>query len=347
MQMDPTAPAAPPEPPPLPPAIEPSFRRAAFWRRVLASVIDSIILGTVGWVLGFLFTDIFIRMGGWERGIGFAIALFYFAPLNSRLGGGQTIGKRALQIHVVSQTGALLGLGRSAARSMVLMLPYFLSGMPLPLKFIQAGGGDLVSVIVFGGGLAILYLLVFNERTGQSLHDLAVGSYVVPTGIETAAKPRMWAGHYAVVALILTLIGAGFFLLTRVVENLIPKETFRDIFQARDALMREPEVATAAVMTGQQAFFGAAGKRVSTGVTVIVRVNRRIQNQEEEARKLVRVLLGSYPDAATKDSITMTLVEGYDLGIASWYSRWAFNHSTEEWRRQLESTSPAPSPAPR
>jgi uncharacterized RDD family membrane protein YckC len=316
MQMDPTA-AEIPEPSPPPPAIEPSFRKAGFWRRVLAYVIDSIILGMGGWVLGFLFADIFIRMGGWERGIGFAIALLYLAPLNSRLGGGQTIGKRAVGIRVVSKPGALLGLGRSVARSAVLMLPYFLNGMPIPLEFIQAGGGDLVWVIVFGGGLAILYLLAFNARTGQSLHDLAVGSYVVRTGSEAAEKPRMWAGHYFVVALIPTLIGAGSLLLTRFVKDLIPKE----IFRAHDAMMREPEVASAMVMAGQQVFFGANGQRVSTGVTASVRLNRRIQNQEEEARKLVRILLDGYPDAATKDSITVTLVEGYDLGIASWFSR--------------------------
>ena len=330
MQMDPTAPAVP-EPPPLPPAIELSFRKAGFWRRVLALFIDSIILAIVGWVLGFLFADMFLRMGGWERWIGFAIASLYFAPLNSRLGGGQTIGKRALQIRVVSKTGALLSLGRSGARSTVLMLPYFLNGMPIPMTFLNTGGSALFSVIVFGGGLAILYLIVFNAKTRQSLHDLAAGSYVVQTGSEAAEKPRMWAGHYAVVAFILTLTGAGSFLLTRFVKDLIPKEMFR----AREALMRQPEVSTAGIMAGQQAFFGTNGQRVSTNVTAIVRLNRRIQNKEEEARKLVRILLDGYPDAATKDSITMTLVEGYDLGIASWSSRRAFNYSTAEWRRQL------------
>jgi uncharacterized RDD family membrane protein YckC len=342
MQMDPSVPETP-ELPSQPPSLEPSFRKAAFWRRVLAFILDSIILGFVGWVLGFLFVDTFIRMGGWERGIGFAIALLYFAPLNSRLGGGQTIGKRALEIRVVSKTGVLLSLGRSAARSIVLMVPYFLSGLPIPLEFIHAGGGDLVSVIVVGGGLAILYLLVFNARTGQSLHDVAVGSYVVRPGSEAAEKPRMWAAHYVVVALILTLIGAGSFLLTRFVKDLIPK----DIFRAHDAMMREPEVATAAVMAGQEAFFGANEQRVSTSVTAYVQLNRRIQDKEEEARKLVRVLLESYPDAATKVSITITVSEGYDLGIASWFSRQTFNYSTAEWQRRLESAAPAPSAAPR
>jgi hypothetical protein len=92
--MDPSAPTPPPLPPEVPAAQE--FRKAGFWRRVGACLIDSVTLGSVGWILGFFFTEAFIRMGGWERLIGFAVGAPYFVPLNSRLGGGQTVGKRAL-----------------------------------------------------------------------------------------------------------------------------------------------------------------------------------------------------------------------------------------------------------
>lgn len=278
-----------------------------------------------------------MRMGGWERWIGFAIALLYFTPLNSRLGRGQTIGKRAFQIRVVSKTGEPLGLGRSAARSTILMLPYFLNGMPIPLKFLNASGSALYSVILFGGGLAILYLLVFNAKTRQSLHDLVVGSYVVRTGSE-APKPRMWAGHYVVIAVILALTGAAPPLLIGLVKGLVPE----GIMRAYEAMLREPEVATAQVMAGQQAFWSADAQRLKTNVTASVRLNRRIQTHGDEARKLVRILVENYPDAATKDSITIVLAEGYDLGIASWFFRQGFNHSPEEWRKLEPASSPAP-----
>ena len=340
--MDPTAPELP-ESSSQPPAIELSFRKAGFWRRVLALFIDSIILAIVGWVLGFLFADMFLRMGGWERWIGFAIASLYFAPLNSRLGGGQTIGKRALQIRVVSKTGALLSLGRSGARSTVLMLPYFLNGMPIPMTFLNTGGSALFSVIVFGGGLAILYLIVFNAKTRQSLHDLAAGSYVVQTGSEAAEKPRMWAGHYVFVAAILALTGAVPLLLAGFVKDWLPK----GIALAYEAMLHEPEVASAQVVAGQTAFWGTNGQRVVTGVTASVRLNRRIQNHEAEAGKLVRILFDKYPDAGTKDSITILLAEGYDLGISSWFFRQGFNYSPEQWRQRLASASPTPSPTPR
>ena len=100
--MEPNAPT--PEIPPLP-LTPPDFRKAGFWRRSVALFIDGIILAIVGCLVGLFFGEFFVRMGGWERFIGFGIALLYFVPLNSRLGGGRTIGKRALGIRVVSKTG--------------------------------------------------------------------------------------------------------------------------------------------------------------------------------------------------------------------------------------------------
>src|SRR3954454_20052657 len=103
-------------PPPLPPDAtppSPESQIAGFWRRVGAAFIDSIIIGVFGLVLGFLFSEQFMQMGGWGRLVGAAIALLYFVPLNSRPGGGHTIGKRALQIRVTDAAGKTISPGRS------------------------------------------------------------------------------------------------------------------------------------------------------------------------------------------------------------------------------------------
>src|SRR6202008_43320 len=104
--------------------------------------------------------------------LGFGIAALYFVPLNGPLGRGQTVGKKALGIRVVSKGGAPLGLAKSFVRSLVLMAPYFLNGAPIPLSVVDIGGGILFSEAIFGLGLSILYLIAFNARTRQSLHDL-------------------------------------------------------------------------------------------------------------------------------------------------------------------------------
>lgn len=340
--MDTSAPELPPlSPPELP--TSPRFRKAGFWRRVGGFLLDSIILGIVGWILGSLFADAFIRMGGWERFVGFGVALLYFVPLNSRLGGGQTVGKRTLNLRVVSKEGAPLGIGRSFVRSFVLLLPYFLNGAPIPLKALESGGGILFSEAVFGLGSAIIYLILFNRRTRQSVHDLVVGSYVVSAGSEAAEKPKMWAGHYVVVAVILTMAGVIPLLLAGLVKQWMPK----GLMTAYESILQEPEVAGATVMAGQTVFWDSKkGQRTVTAVTANVRLNCRIENHEAEAEKLVRILLEKYPDAGAKDSISITLAEGYDLGISSWFLRQGFNYSPEQWRQRLEAALPAPSPAP-
>jgi uncharacterized RDD family membrane protein YckC len=335
--MDTSAPEPPPlSPPQLPASVE---FRTGFWRRAGAFLIDSVILGIVGSILGLFFTDLFIRAGGWGRVIGFGVAALYFVPLNGPLGRGQTVGKKALGIRVVSKSGLPLGTARSLLRSVTLMLPYFLNGAPIPLSLLTGTVGIFFSVAVFGLGFSILYLIAFNARTRQSLHDLVVGSYVVRVGSETAEKPKIWSAHLMVVAMILVAAAVLPPLLGKLVENWLPKE----IMAAYEAIQREPEVTSTAVMAGQTFFWDPAkGQRFGTGVTVNVRLNRRFENHDAEADKIVRILLEKYPDANTKDSIAVTLSEGYDLGIASWFWHQGFNYSPEQWRQRLEAARRAP-----
>jgi uncharacterized RDD family membrane protein YckC len=321
-----------PRPPTLPPTA-PEFRKAGFWRRSVALYLDWIILAIFGCLLGIFLSDFFMRMGGWERFIGFAIALLYFVPLNSRMGGGRTIGKRALGIRVVSKSGEPPGVGRSFIRSFVLLLPFFVNGAPVPMRLVQSGWGILFAEIVFGLGAAILYLIVFNAKTRQSLHDLVVRSYVVRTGSEAADKPKISTGHYVVVALILVLAGMGPMLVGNMMKNWLGNE----IFVAYESIQQEPEVAMASVVAGQTVFWdNKSGQRVITGVTVTIRLNRRVENLDAEADKLVGILLQKYPEAGTKDSIGIMVSSGFNLGIWSWSYGQGFSYPPEQWRQRLE-----------
>ena len=137
------------------------------------------------------------------------------------------------------------------------------------------------------------------------------------------------------------LIAAG--VLPMLGAKLLAKWLPQEVLTAYEAIQREPEVTSAQVMTGQTVFWDSAkGQRLVTGVTVNVRLNRRIENHDEEANKFVRILLAKYPEAATKDSISVTLSEGYDLGIASWFFRRGFDYSPQQWRERIGSAAPAP-----
>ncbi|GAB3347318.1 RDD family protein [Lysobacter tyrosinilyticus] len=89
---------------------------SGFWRRLAAFAIDSVVLGVFGMIAGFAMFDTLAQLGPYGRLLGFAVALLYFGVLNSRIGGGQTLGKRALSIRAVTLDGQLMSVPRSLLR---------------------------------------------------------------------------------------------------------------------------------------------------------------------------------------------------------------------------------------
>ena len=100
-----------------------------FWRRIGAFLIDAILLGFVGFLLGLGFESTFVELGSWGRVVGFSIALIYFGCMNSRLFSGQTIGKKILKIKVVNLENESIGLARSFLRYSILAIPSSLNGL--------------------------------------------------------------------------------------------------------------------------------------------------------------------------------------------------------------------------
>jgi uncharacterized RDD family membrane protein YckC len=134
---------------------EPSGPRAGFWIRVLAVLLDSIVLMVVGAVLNSL-----LGIGdGWGaadqfRGVGILVNLLYFGWFE---GGpaGQTPGKKLVGIRVIRfDTGGPLGWGKA-------MLRYLAS---------------ILSGIVIGLG----YLWMLWDREKQTWHDKLTETVVVP-----------------------------------------------------------------------------------------------------------------------------------------------------------------------
>jgi uncharacterized RDD family membrane protein YckC len=173
---------------------------AGFWRRLFAFCLDGLLLGAVGAYIGLIAYDGLVALGDWGRAVGFAIALIYFGAMDSELFRGQTLGKRVVRIKVVTVNGVPLSVGASTLRATIFCVPYFLNG-----AFIDAGAitSWLLVFLVFGVGLSIVYLLLFNRRTRQSLHDLAVGAYVVSNkgGGPVGDSGRIWPAHFGVVSL--------------------------------------------------------------------------------------------------------------------------------------------------
>ena len=78
--------------------------KVGFWTRVLATIIDAVLVGIVSQVLNT------IVGGSATNGLNFLIGLAYYLYFWSSYGHGQTLGKRALSIRVVKTDGSELTL---------------------------------------------------------------------------------------------------------------------------------------------------------------------------------------------------------------------------------------------
>lgn len=137
----------------------PPGARAGFGTRLVAVIIDGLLLAIVNGVLrAALGQTVSVSLG-------LALSLAYFTYFEGSPS-GQTVGKKAMEIRVLDrQTGAPIGYGRAVGR----WFGRILSSFPLFLG----------------------YLWMLWDRERQTWHDKLVGSVVVPT---SAAPVERWPG---------------------------------------------------------------------------------------------------------------------------------------------------------
>lgn len=295
-----------------------SLEIAGFWRRIVALAIDATALGFVGTILGAFFFDPLAQMGACARLIGFAIALTYFGVGNSRITGGQTLGKRLLRIRVVAADSRSLSLPRSLVRCVVLVVPFFLNGLWLDAKSVPTLLGYLLALVFFGGLPAIVYLYLFNRRTRQSLHDLAVGSYVVPAEATEQASsfPRLWHGHLGVVAILaVAALGAPALL-----QRFAAGQDWKDLTAMQRALSGRPHVMQAQVVRGWTLSAGKETRYLQS----LLRLDAPLVDDSAFAQDVARQMVDAASEPITEDTVTVTLVHGYDMGIASMWKKHSY-----------------------
>lgn len=135
----------------------PSGPRASFGERLIAAIIDSIVVGLATGLLG--------RIGLFGSVIGFIVSYGYYVYLEGSPS-GQTVGKRAMSIRVVGMhTGTTVGYGGAFVR----VIGKIVSAIPCLLGF--------------------LWMLWDPER--QTWHDKFADSVVVPVASYPVAN---WPG---------------------------------------------------------------------------------------------------------------------------------------------------------
>jgi uncharacterized RDD family membrane protein YckC len=315
--------------------LTPDREIGSLWRRIVAVVIDSIIVGIAGTLVALPFFDTFSRLGAWGRLVGFCLSLPYFVLLNSRVGNGQTLGKRVVHLQVVDRRGEPISVARAFVRYFVLSMPFFLNRLALPITRTPVVITYFLGLVVFGLSAVTIYLVLFNRRTRQGVHDLAVGSYVADADKSGAlAVLPIWKGHWAVLG---TLAVAGVIGGKLLEMKLMRLADFPAMLADARVVENMDHVQSAGVSDLTWTSLSGSEKKRIYVVNVFW---SGTQNEEERfANQAASRILENNPRVADRDLLRIVVVRGYDLGIATARRSDPFEDSPAGWKAKLQATS--------
>jgi uncharacterized RDD family membrane protein YckC len=312
-------------------SVSPDRTIGALWRRLLAALIDATIVGVIAFLIALPFFETFSRLGAWGRLVGFCLAIPYYGLLNSRIGSGQTLGKRFMRLQVVNALGETIPFSKALLRSAFLGAPFFLNLMTLPLTRTPKFVFYLIGIIVFGLGGITIYLVLFNRRTRQGVHDLVAGSYVADAVKKGALRVEpMWKGHWVVIgALIVAGIIGG-----RILEGKILKLANFPVMFADVRLIEGMEGVQSAGIS-DLTWTSWPGPEKKTIYVVNVFWTGKKGEEEAFANRVASQILQHDAQVMERNVLRIAIVRGYDLGIAHAEITHHFDDTPANWKTKL------------
>ena len=312
--------------------METKINIAKFWTRIWALLIDSIILGVIGYLLGQTVQDFLVSIGNYGLLFGLVITVAYQTIFNSKIVNGQTIGKRAMNLQVVDINGDTIDIRKSFLRALILCVPYFTANLTIP-GLIDISIVDITKTIILASiAIGVVVIYIFNKQTRQSLHDLVVGTYVATTdrNEEPALLPTMTKIPFYVFGGLVTLMfGAEIFTATRKAPEL------KNVLSIYSKVSDIDGVLEATVIEKTS--------YVNDSKTTAYEANLWVQNLPKgdlENDKVVRAVVQTILDNANSidsfDVISISMTREFNIGIASQKSTTTVRQTPSKWREILQ-----------
>ncbi len=311
-----------------------------FWRRVLATVIDWMIIGLIGIIIGFVFHSLLARIGSYGFLVGMFIASIYFGMMNSKKYGGQTIGKKICKLRVVDSNQEVLSFRQSIPRFLILITPlilYWVGKFDLSIT-LELGVG--LNVIIISSYVLWLVLIITNKRTHQGIHDLCIGSYVVNTDAYPKQNLMKWQNsgllNASLIAITISIIVTLFQLKFFSSEN-----DFVDLRPIKSQIDKLPLVVESGIARSTTTTYldNQADRTIEfVQLSILLDKNILIDNNIQDfsrvklVKEAVRIILNNYQDINKLDYIQVNLIYGFDIGIASSHINRLCSNSIEKWR---------------
>lgn len=312
--------------------METKINFAKFWTRVWALLIDSLILGVIGYLLGLTVEDFLVRIGNYGLLFGLVITVVYQTIFNSRIGNGQTLGKRVMNIQVVDFNGDAIDLGKSFLRALILCFPYFTANLTIPglsdIAIVNVIKTIILSTIVIG----VVVIYIFNKQTRQSLHDLVVGTYVATTerNEEPTILPTMTkTPFYVFGGLVTLLIGVAFFTATWKAPEL------KNILSIYSKVSNIDGVLNASVIENTNYANGSKTLSYKANLWVQNLPKDNLEN-DKVVREVVQTILNNANSIDSFDVISISMTREFNIGIASKKTTSTISQTPSKWREILK-----------
>lgn len=290
-----------------------------FWRRFFADFLDAIFLGIPGYGIGYLFRYNFSAMGSHAIWIGLVCSFLYYGLQHTRLGGGQTPGKRLLGIQVLRRDGQYLDFGKSFLRYLVVSFVFY-NGIygslisHLPPTAMMAAGSVYFLVIIWA--FFACFLMIPFHPLKRGLHDIAADSVVVYKGcfdnealdlLEDSAKVKR----------ALTILSIGSVILAGgciwgVVKITSESRDMAKLVEIQKSLEKEYDVP-------QVRANNFNGKAESLAVVIYVPL-ATFENKDEKERirqDVLKKVNARFNDLERFGKLRIVISSGYNIGIAS------------------------------
>jgi uncharacterized RDD family membrane protein YckC len=160
---------------------------------LFADLLDSIVLGFLGYAIGYPFRYALSAMGLQALWVGLVCSFLYFGILHTRIGGGQTLGKRWLGIQVLKRDGSFLGLKSSLIRYLAISVIFY-NGLfgslfaLLPTKLGMALGSVFLLGVVWA--FFACYLLIPLHPSGAAFTTSPLAAWSSTRAAMTAPRLR-------------------------------------------------------------------------------------------------------------------------------------------------------------
>jgi uncharacterized RDD family membrane protein YckC len=332
-----------------------------FWRRVAALLVDLIVLFLLLAFPAHRWFDYFSSHPTTALTLGFVVTFPYFIILNSRIGHGQTLGKKLAKIRVADVHGDSISLQRSTLRCCALVTPFFVENV----QFTCTGGFCVATTVlawlIGAWEFAIAYLFIFNSKTRQSLHDLVAQTYVIdadlwplqhakPTvtiadplvgwfGSQIVTREQIWTTHFIIVGATLLIFGLGGVFAARKLEQRAP---FSDLLALQSAIIQSGKVRTAGVSIKNDWTKG----RTSNSIVVTATPSNTKVDDKTQAEEIAAIALNTSPKTSEMDSLDIVIIHAVNFGLLHYSYNRPFRHSPQEWQKVLGQSAPSMTASP-